>query len=198
MTTVERILAEYGYLAVFVGTFFEGETILLLAGFAAHQEYLRLPLVILVALAGSFGGDQLWFHLTRRRGRGWLERRPRLAATVARGTRLLERHPTLFVLGFRFVYGLRSVAPSVIALSAVPTARFVALNAVAAALWAIVAGTAGYFFGHAVEAALGDLGRWEERALAALALAGVAIVSLRLIRARGRRRDAAGRSGPEA
>jgi membrane protein DedA with SNARE-associated domain len=39
--TLESILDPYGYLAVLVGTFLEGETILVLGGFAAHRGYLQ-------------------------------------------------------------------------------------------------------------------------------------------------------------
>jgi membrane protein DedA with SNARE-associated domain len=39
--TLESILDTYGYLAVLVGTFLEGETILVLGGVAAHRGYLQ-------------------------------------------------------------------------------------------------------------------------------------------------------------
>ena len=38
---LEHYIETYGYLAVMIGTFLEGETILVLAGFAAHQGYLQ-------------------------------------------------------------------------------------------------------------------------------------------------------------
>jgi membrane protein DedA with SNARE-associated domain len=40
--TLSHLLTDSGYLVVFVGSLLEGETILLLAGFAAHQGYLSL------------------------------------------------------------------------------------------------------------------------------------------------------------
>ena len=48
-------------MAVILGTFLEGETILVLAGLAAHQGYLSLSGIILAAFAGSLCGDQLFF-----------------------------------------------------------------------------------------------------------------------------------------
>src|SRR5512143_230365 len=101
--SLEELVLQYGYLAVFIGTLLEGETILVLAGFAAHQGYLNLGLTMLAAFAGSATGDQLWFLLARRYGRGWVARRPGLAAKLAPAARWLERNPTLFILGFRFV-----------------------------------------------------------------------------------------------
>ena len=43
------LIESYGYLAVFVGAFLEGETILALAGLAAYRGYMDFKLVVLVA-----------------------------------------------------------------------------------------------------------------------------------------------------
>ena len=58
---LQSIIENYGYAAIFIGTFLEGETILILAGLAAHQGYLVLTWVILAAFLGSLCGDQLFF-----------------------------------------------------------------------------------------------------------------------------------------
>ena len=169
--TLEQIVADYGYVAILIGTFFEGETILLVGAFAAHQGYLRIDMVILTAFVGSCAGDQLWYMLGRRYGPGRLVKRPWLADRVERITRWLDRYPTLFILGFRFVYGIRNIAPVAIALSKIPPWRFYVLNVIAAAIWAATGGVAGYVFGAAVEAFVGHLKAVEQRILAAVALA---------------------------
>lgn len=58
---MEQLLNDYGYLALFIGTFLEGETILVLAGIAAAHDFLDLKTVIIVAFIGSYCGDQLWY-----------------------------------------------------------------------------------------------------------------------------------------
>jgi membrane protein DedA with SNARE-associated domain len=168
---LERLVEDFGYVAILIGTFFEGETILLIGAFAAHQGLLRIEYVILIAFLGSFAGDQTWYLLGRRYGRRQLARRPWLAEKVARISRVLEKYPTLFILGFRFVYGIRNVAPVAIALSDISPWRFLALNIVAAAIWSAAGGIAGYLFGAAVEAFIGHLKVAEQRVLAAAALA---------------------------
>ena len=55
------MIENYGYAAILVGTFLEGETILVLAGLAAQLGYLTLSGVILAAFLGSLSGDQLFF-----------------------------------------------------------------------------------------------------------------------------------------
>ena len=64
--TLESMINTHGYWAVLVGTFFEGETVLLLGGFAASQGYLVLRWVIVVAFFGTLCADQLFFFLGRR------------------------------------------------------------------------------------------------------------------------------------
>ncbi|MGB7541037.1 MAG: DedA family protein, partial [Burkholderiales bacterium] len=103
------LIQTWGYGAVFAGALLEGETLLLLGGFAAHRGHLSLPLVIGVAVLGSFIGDQFYFQLGRRGGARLLARFPRLAPGAARVHALLERHHLPIILSLRFLYGLRTV-----------------------------------------------------------------------------------------
>jgi len=70
---------------------------------------------------------------------------------------MLERRPIGFVLGFRFLYGLRIVSPLAIGASALPLRRFVALNVCAAIIWGISFTALGYLFGSAIERVAGDM-----------------------------------------
>ena len=74
---LQQFLHDFGYLALFIGTFFEGETILVLAGFLAFRGYMDINLVVVVAFCGSYAGDQLWYFLGRKHGRKLLARKPR-------------------------------------------------------------------------------------------------------------------------
>ena len=65
---INDFVANYGYLAVFIGTLLEGETILVAAGFAAYRGLLDLPSVVLVAIVGGTLGDQTAFQLGRWKG----------------------------------------------------------------------------------------------------------------------------------
>ena len=49
----EALISTYGYAAIAIGTFFEGETILVLAGFATHQGYFKLPWVVVFGFLGT-------------------------------------------------------------------------------------------------------------------------------------------------
>jgi membrane protein DedA with SNARE-associated domain len=186
------LVQTYGYLAVFAGALLEGETILALAGFAAHRGYLALPWVIATAAFGGFLGDQVYFLVGRRNGARVLARFPRLAPGIERIERLVERYGAPIVVLVRFMYGLRAVGPIAIGMTGMHWARFAALNALGAALWAALVAALGYALGSTLELVLGDLRRVEEAVFAVVAVAGIAIALI--VRARRR----AAQSSPNA
>src|SRR5690606_2170454 len=75
---LETFILRWGYAAVAVGTFLEGEIVLIAGGALAHRGLLSLPFVVLAAFLGSVAGDQLWFYVGKRAGRSFVTRRPRL------------------------------------------------------------------------------------------------------------------------
>jgi membrane protein DedA with SNARE-associated domain len=171
----QYLVTHYGYAAVLVGTFAEGETVLVLGGLAAHRGYLELPWVLVCAFAGTLIGDQLFFHIGRLKGARVLEKRPHWRQRAQRAFELLQRHQTLMAVGFRFMYGLRTVTPFLLGASGVSSVRFLALNAIGAAAWSVVVGGLGYLLGRTVELLLGDVKRYELWLFAGAAAVGVAI-----------------------
>ena len=168
--TIAQVVQEYGYPAVLVGTFLEGETILILGGLAAHLGYLSLKWVVACAFVGTLFGDQLFFLLGRRHGQAVLARFPSWKSRSERVFTILERHQNILILGFRFVYGLRTITPFAIGVSNVSYLRFATLNLIGAAVWATLIGLGGYYFGEALEAVLGNVKRYE------IALGGVIVI----------------------
>ncbi|MBM9520768.1 DedA family protein [Desulforhopalus vacuolatus] len=173
MILITHLIATYGYAAVGIGTFIEGETILVLAGFAAHQGYLDLHWVIFWAIVGSFGGDQLSFYLGRAKGETWLEKRPKWQPQAKRIFSLLHKHQNLLIFGFRFVYGFRTITPIILGTARISPVRFSLLNLLSASLWAVAVTTLGYLFGNIAEALLGNLKNYEFGLFVTVAVAGM-------------------------
>lgn len=91
---------------------------------------------------------------------------------------LLRRHQSLLILGFRFLYGFRTVTPFLLGASGIPPVRFALLNSLGALFWAISIGVCGYFFGHVLEFLMGDIQRYEARLFFGLAMLGVIVWSI--------------------
>ena len=174
---VSDLVAQYGYLAVAAGAFLEGETVLVLAGFAAHQGYLSFFWVVALALCAGALGDQTCFFLGRRYGGALLRRFPQLSPGVQRVDRLLQRYHAWLIVGVRFMYGLRLVGPIAIGISGFPAWRFVLFNLLGAAIWAPLIAGAGFLFGSTLELLFDDIKHFEELALLAI-VAIAAVVGL--------------------
>lgn len=170
--SLEEIITTYGYAAIGLGTFLEGETILILGGFVAHRGYLELPWVIVSGFLGTLFGDQLYFYIGRTKGQSLLDKRPQWKAKSEKVFKLLDRHQVWLILGFRFLYGLRTVTPFLIGASRISPVRFLILNIIGASLWALVIGTMGYLFGYTLEILIGDIKRYELLVIALLASIG--------------------------
>jgi membrane protein DedA with SNARE-associated domain len=154
---LEGAAPHLGYLALFVGTLLEGETIVFLAGLAAHHGYLWFPAVVAIAVAGGFISDQVLFYVGRHYGNRVFARFPGIAAKVPRVQALLLRRDWLAVLLLRFLYGLRIAAPIVIVSCGIAPWRLALFDFIGAVLWAAVVGALGYFAGQAVQQLLARL-----------------------------------------
>lgn len=152
------LLQEYGYLAILIGTFLEGETILILGGVAAHMGILDLWLVMLSAFCGSSAGDQLYYFIGRWKGPVLLDRFPRWKGPAAKVEGHIQRHQNLIILSFRFFYGLRNVTPFMLGICRVAATRYIPLNLIGAAIWAVSFALLGYVFGEATARLLGHNG----------------------------------------
>lgn len=159
--TFNSLVTHYGYLALFVGTFLEGEMIVVFGGYFAHRGNLQLEWVILSAFIGTYCGDQLFYYIGRWRGAAILDRRPHWQLRSERVFRMLRRHQALVILGFRFVYGIRTVTPFIIGMSGVHPLRYLILNGVGALVWAITIGILGFLLGQTVETFLKHVKHYE-------------------------------------
>jgi membrane protein DedA with SNARE-associated domain len=171
---IAGLIQSYGYPALAVGTFLEGESVLLAAGAAAFHGYLWMPAVIAIAALTSFAGDQTFFYVGRRYGTRLLVRFPSLQPRAARVNALLERHHVPLILAVRFMYGLRIAGPVAIGMSGVHWSRFLVLNLAGAIVWAIVIAGIGYGCGQGLSYLLGDLDVDEVWLLVALLLPALA------------------------
>lgn len=161
----QQILREYlelhGYWVLFVGTFLEGEAILLMAGFLAFQGYLDIMGVILTSWAGSFLGDQCYFYLGRFKGRALLKRFHSIARKFREALKLIEKYGNFVAFISRYTYGFRIVLPIILGITSLSPRTFLWINFVSAFSWALVFSLGGYLFGKSASLFLEDVSKYE-------------------------------------
>ena len=141
--------AEWGLLA-YLGAagwaFFEGETFVLLASAAGRATCMVDPWLLIASVwLGSYAGDQVWFTLGQRYGVRAVRRLPGAEKRLGDAIRFVDRYGDLFVLTFRFAYGIRNVASAACGMAGMSRLRFALLNFIAAGLWAVSFVGAGWY-----------------------------------------------------
>jgi membrane protein DedA with SNARE-associated domain len=153
------ILDSYGYLAVGglvlvedFGVPAPGETILIAAAVYAGAGQLNIVLVALIGFVAAVIGDNIGFaighfggrRLVLRFGRYVFITEPRLA----KAEDFFARHGGKIVTVARFIEGLRQANGIVAGLARMHWAKFLAFNALGAALWVGLWTTLGYLAGN--------------------------------------------------
>ena len=182
---MEALIVQYGYVAVFIGTFLEGETILALAGVAAAHGYMSYWAIVGVAIVGAFLGDQACFFIGRRYGQRVLNRVPSLAAQAPRVQELLRRWDAPAVIVLRFAYGLRLAGPIVIGSCGISPWRLAFFNFIGTLLWAPLIAGIGYLAGYALHE---WLGKFQYAQIGLVVVIALAIAAVWLVRRRSRSR----------
>ncbi|MEZ2331036.1 DedA family protein [Mesorhizobium sp. RCC_202] len=173
---VHHLIEQYGLIAVFLGCVAEGESAAILGGFFAHQHVFVLWQTFLAAFLGAFVGDTGFFTLGRSFADHPYVKRLRRRPGFRRAYRLLNTHPNIFVLTNRYIYGMRLVGGIAAGLSTVSVPRFVILNAISSAAWAVLFSGIGYVFGLGAEQLVGQAFARHERLLIALAVGVVVAI----------------------
>jgi len=146
----QNFLTNYGYIAVFFAAMIEGESIVLAASIFASQGKLQIQHVAMAAFLGTLIADQTLYLIGRVFGPKVYTRFPNLKQKSRRITELLEKYTTVFIMSFRFIYGIRILSPLVIGAANIPPRKFMILNFIAAVVWAVLSCAAGYFLGEII------------------------------------------------
>jgi len=169
--TIHSLIEHYGLIAVFIACVAEGETAALLAGFFSHQGVFTPWQAFVVVFLGAFGGDTSFFLCGRHFADTDFVRNMRSRPGFDRAFDLMQRHPALYVIGNRYVYGFRLVGGVAAGLSSIPLPTFLFLNALSSLIWTAIFWGLGYAFGQGAEQLIGTTLQKHERLLIALGIA---------------------------
>lgn len=130
-----------------VGTFFEGETSILVASSLIHRGLFEGPYTAFFGFAGSFISDWLYYLIGRVNGKYFIARRPKLAAKFLPVQHFFHRHKLQILFSYRFLYGFRILIPVVIGMSNIRPLQFLGYSILSGMIWATVVTTVGYLIG---------------------------------------------------
>ena len=163
------------YLVVFLGVFFEGETTLTTASFAAHRGHLEIIIVMIIALVATQSWDWIWFFVGRKSGKSYLEKKPKLYKKVKKIDTLLTKNPVPVLLGYRFLYGFRTTVPLVIGMSSISKRKFFIFSLINTIIWDILFSSLGYYFGAFLKANWKRIEDFEFEIMGSIIIAGVIV-----------------------
>ncbi len=141
-----EFIAEYGYWAVFIWTFIEGESVFIAAAALAAAGVLDPWKVILTAAAGAYVGHLFFFALGRWKGLALIDQVPFLRRHYPKANLILDKYAHWSVFIFQYLYGTRLVSAILFGASTIGLGRFMLLQAVNCITWAAVI----YGVGHAL------------------------------------------------
>lgn len=172
---LEVLLAQYGLVAVFIGTFFEGEIVVIAGGLLSRLGFLSLPWVFVTAFIATFLGDQFFFYLGRKKGTAFLEKKGRKhwRKRALKIHDLIHNHQNKILFGYRFLYGLRIPTLFAIGTSELSTKKFVLLNLINSVVWSSLFVFGGYFFGDLFTRFVDNVKFYEREALI---IAGIVVL----------------------
>lgn len=162
---VAPLVSEYGYIAVFALLFLEdfgvpvpGETILVAASVFAGLGKLNIFVIIPVAIAAAFIGDNLGYVIGKYGGRTLVDRYGKYVfltpEKVNKATGYVERKGARIVVVARFIEGLRQLNGILAGTAGMPWHKFALFNLIGATLWVCTWSFVGYYGGDHIETIL--------------------------------------------
>nr|MBA4183579.1 DedA family protein [Acidobacteriota bacterium] len=158
MEHINEIIETFGIFAVFALCTVEGDITLLLSGVMAHSSFFGPYSFLKVFLAGMFGGivgDNVgyWigrlFRTTIKDYSFYKMARPRIE-------RLIDKFGGFAIIISKYIYGIRAAMCLFYGIGKMPYVRFLFLDAISCAIWALMLAGVGYFFSGAITGIIGD------------------------------------------
>jgi membrane protein DedA with SNARE-associated domain len=189
---MDEFLRTYGLIAIYFGMWLEGETVLVIAGFLAHQHVLPIWAAFAVTVLGALTVDHLIYGVGRLSSRvEWIRRHLHPDAGEADSWQRRLGDSWMLFFGVRFVYGTRSPFLFYLGSRRMGWPKFLRREIPAVAVWCSVWLFFGHLLSNLVALALGRIQRHHQMAaVGVMALAGLVVFALLAFLHRRRRRRA--------
>jgi membrane protein DedA with SNARE-associated domain len=158
---MEAYIAKYGYIGIFVGTFLEGETTVLLGGIFSRLGYMNILMVMFYAFAGTLAGDCTFFAIGRCFGKSITERCEFIKNRVPIADKIIKHYGNFIIFIIRFLVGIRAVVLILLGCTNMKVGRFIMYSVLNSICWSILVGMIGYLFGRVVFVFVDDIKQYE-------------------------------------
>lgn len=180
MDFILGMLDSFRLLAVFLGAFFFGDSVLFTVAYITGQKVWAAIPIVAVAFLGTAAADTLWY-IAGRIGAKYVARVPYFLREREKAARLLERlsgtHPAYALVFIKFLYGSRIAMILYVAARGISFPVFTLYNSLGILAWLAVFFPLGYLAGRGVSQALPAL----EVVQAAVIVFIVSFILLRLL-----------------
>ena len=170
---IEGLYESCGYLASFLGTFIEGEILLLTSVVSAKLGYFNFFGGLIAAFFGAFLRDTLQFLIVKKQGKKLLAKKPQLQLKLDNASGWFNKNPLLYLTVYRLMYGFSTV---VIMLSGlkdnISYSRFAFHSAISIGIWIMILGGFGYFCAEIMIEQLNLIGEYAPQFISVLAIIG--------------------------
>jgi membrane protein DedA with SNARE-associated domain len=180
---LEEFIVKYGYIAIFILTFFEGESVLIAAGFLSFTGHLNAITVVIVSTAASYVGHGTFFLIALYKREAFFALIQRfIKVNLLKLEALMAKYGTAALFISQWLYGFRLLSAAVLGLSRMSAAKYFTLQFISCLIWAIICTSGGYFFGAALKNILGDLKKYEPYIAVGVVVAGFIVWFIRDVR----------------
>jgi membrane-associated protein len=176
MDSAHHLIDLYGYWAVFIWTFVEGESVFIAAAALAAAGLMEPWKVILAAAGGAFIGHLVFFAVGRWRGMQIIRSVPFLYKHYPKANKILDHYAHWSIFIFQYLYGTRLISAILFGCSSIDFKRFFILQLINCLSWAFVLYLGGHLLGLAAIAIIDRFGvRGLVITIVTLTLIGIAL-----------------------
>ncbi|MDX8406391.1 MAG: VTT domain-containing protein [Mariprofundus sp.] len=133
-----NLIDQYGYLAIFISMFIEGELFLLAASVLVSNGLLQTHWVITYAALGTFVAHMIFFAIGRWQGMELIDRLPFLRRHYPKANVLMDKYANWSVFICQYLYGMRLISAVLFGCSTITTIRFAMLQLINCITWSLL------------------------------------------------------------
>ena len=172
---LENLYEGCGLLASFLGTFIEGEVLLLTAVVSAKLGMFNYFWGMVAAFFGAYTKDWLKFLVIKKHGNKLLEKKPKLKTKIDKSSLWFEKRPYLIMSIYRLMYGMSTVILLMAGLKDMSYLRFGIHSAISVALWVTIVGGIGYFCAESMINGIHNLSAYKWHIIGSMVIIGLGV-----------------------